>query len=367
MLKGPGRARISRKARKISQKRVFAGSEYHTRLVKKTLIAFGCAFILATGVFVWRVLVAPRDGGGSWEVHTSSGGSGIDALFVHQAIPGNLAEAWRMFSGGIVVERYDSKWGQGEGSADFKRSAQIAKTAAESAMRAYQIRGESTLEVVGVTGRVPITKGEHIVGINGGPASMFLWREAINSAVPESRSGKPSFTYPVYLLLENAQGERRSELLEVGFKKVRGVWVVDPGVDVREHNGVGERVMLPESNMHGTSAGLSMALGFFNQGTGMCLELGGEIAATGTVTEYGAVLGIGGVREKTEAAIASGNALMLVPETNYREALAQSRGRIRIVSVSSVNEAVEKLLRDYRVRACISLTQARERIAESKL
>lgn len=333
--------------------------------MKKTLTFVWVLSLMFMIFAVWRVYIAPREGGGSWEVRTDSGGTGIDALFVHTPVPVTPAEFWGALTGDMSIERYDSGWGRGESAWDFNRSAQIAKTAAETAMNFWQIRGESTLEVVWSGNENILREGEIIVGVNGGPASEFLWREAMQRAVPDSHGRKPMFTHPVYLVVENSERERRPELLKVKLVFDGVIWRADPGVRVRERNGIGTRVILPDSNMHGPSAGLAMALGFFNQGTGECLELGGSVAATGQITELGAVLGVGGVKEKTEAAIAAENDLLLVPESNLKEARAQARGRVKVFSVDSLTGAVSLLARDYRVKNCLDHVRLSERIEEA--
>jgi predicted S18 family serine protease len=118
--------------------------------------------------------------------------------------------------------------------------------------------------------------------------------------------------------------------------------------------------------MHGPSAGLALALGFFNQDTGRCLEVGGEVAATGVVKDNGEVLGVGGVKDKTEAAVAAGNDILLVANSNLESAREAAEGRIRVVGVGRVSEAVLVLADDWRVRECLNESQARERMSEQR-
>lgn len=333
--------------------------------MKKTLIIVWVASLSLMIFAVWRVYITPKEGGGSWEVRTESGGTGIDALFVYTPKPKTLEEFWGVFAGGVSIARYESVMGRGESTWEFDRSIRIAKTAAESVMLFWQIRGESTLEIVWSGNRSILREGEKIVGINGGPASEFLWREAIREAIPESHGRKPVFIYPVYIIVENGEREQRLHRLEIGSVFDGVTWIADVEIRVQERNGVGTELILPDSKMRGPSAGLAMALGFFNQSTGECLELGGTVAATGQITESGDVLRVGGVKEKTEAAIAAGNDLLLVPESNLRDAVAQAGGRMRVRSVSSLSDAVSVLARNPRVKKCLERVRLRESLEES--
>ena len=337
--------------------------------MKKILTIVWVASLSLVSFAVWRVYITPKEGGGSWEVRTESGGTGIDALFVYTPKPETLEEFWGVFAGGVSIARYESGMGRGESTWDFDRSIRIAKTAAESAMLSWQIRGESALEIVWSGSESILREGENIVGINGGPASEFLWREAMREAIPESTHGrrgrKPVFTYPVYVIVENSEREQRLHRLEIGSVFDGVTWIADVEIRVRERNGVGESIILPDSKMRGPSAGLAIALGFFNQSTGECLELGGSVAATGHITENGDVLSIGGVKEKTEAAIAAGNDLLLVPEGNLRDAVAQAGDRLRVHSVSSLSDAVSVLAKNPRVKKCLERVRLRESLEES--
>jgi PDZ domain-containing protein len=73
------------------------------------------------------------------------------------------------------------------------------------------------------------------------------------------------------------------------------------------------------------------------------LSSGHVIAGTGTIDVDGNVGGIGGVRQKVVAAEAAGAEVMLVPASNYDEALTAPRNGIELIPVATLDEVLEAL------------------------
>jgi PDZ domain-containing protein len=73
------------------------------------------------------------------------------------------------------------------------------------------------------------------------------------------------------------------------------------------------------------------------------LTHGRVVAGTGTIRGDGSVGGIGGVRQKVVAAEASGAEVMLVPESNYAEALTAPRLSMELVPVATIDDALAAL------------------------
>ena len=72
---------------------------------------------------------------------------------------------------------------------------------------------------------------------------------------------------------------------------------------------------------------------------------GHAVAATGSIADGGEVGAVGGIRLKTLAARAARVELFLVPEENYREAVANA-GPMRVVGVRDLRSALDSLPRD---------------------
>ena len=103
-------------------------------------------------------------------------------------------------------------------------------------------------------------------------------------------------------------------------------------------------VEIDSGSVSGSSAGLAFALAILDQITPGKLTGGETIAVTGTIELDSSVGPVGGVRQKTEAAVRVGAVLMLVPEMEYEEAKAAARGRLEVRSVTTFEEALDALV-----------------------
>lgn len=93
----------------------------------------------------------------------------------------------------------------------------------------------------------------------------------------------------------------------------------------------------------GPSAGLAFTLTIIDEMTPGSLTGRGDVAVTGTIDTDGNVGDVGGVRQKTVAALAAGARLMLVPRGEVREARARAGDRMEVVGVRTLDEAVRAL------------------------
>lgn len=93
----------------------------------------------------------------------------------------------------------------------------------------------------------------------------------------------------------------------------------------------------------GPSAGVMYALTLIDLFTADDLIAGNIVAGTGTISPDGRVGAIGGVRQKVVAAQNAGARHVLVPESNYEDALTVKREDVEIYAVSSITDAVDVL------------------------
>ena len=93
----------------------------------------------------------------------------------------------------------------------------------------------------------------------------------------------------------------------------------------------------------GPSAGMMHAIAIVDSLTEGELTNGKVIAGTGTIDLDGNVGSIGGIRQKVVAAEAAGADVILVPEGNYESALTAERDDIDIVSIATLDEAIDYL------------------------
>jgi len=96
-------------------------------------------------------------------------------------------------------------------------------------------------------------------------------------------------------------------------------------------------------NIGGPSAGMMFTLEIMNQLTEQDLTDGRRIAGTGTIARDGTVGGIGGVQQKVYGAIDAGAVVVLVPASNYEDALEAAGDKIAVVRVETIDDALEYL------------------------
>src|SRR5690606_14259653 len=102
-------------------------------------------------------------------------------------------------------------------------------------------------------------------------------------------------------------------------------------------------VEIDSGSVSGSSAGLAFSLAILDRLTPGMLTGGQKVAITGTIELDSSAGPIGGVRQKTEAAIRAGAVLMLVPDLEYEEALEAAGDRIEVRSVATFEEAIDAL------------------------
>lgn len=95
----------------------------------------------------------------------------------------------------------------------------------------------------------------------------------------------------------------------------------------------------------GPSAGLAFTLGLIDYLTPGELTGGKRVAVTGTIGADGAVGDVGGVTQKTAAAIAGGASYFLVPPEEFAIATKRAGHRLTVIQVATLDEALAALQR----------------------
>lgn len=103
------------------------------------------------------------------------------------------------------------------------------------------------------------------------------------------------------------------------------------------------KVTIKLDDVGGPSAGLMFTLGIIDMLTPGEENAGQHVAGTGTMDENGNVGAIGGIRQKMAAARSDGATVFLVPASNCAEALLQVPDGLRLVKVSTVDNALAGL------------------------
>ncbi len=90
----------------------------------------------------------------------------------------------------------------------------------------------------------------------------------------------------------------------------------------------------------GPSAGMMLTLGVYNRLSEEDITRGHRIAGTGTMSTDGTVGRIGGIKQKTIAAIGVGAEYLLVPEGDFDAAVEAADGKIEVIAVATIDEAL---------------------------
>ena len=105
------------------------------------------------------------------------------------------------------------------------------------------------------------------------------------------------------------------------------------------------RVSINADGIVGPSAGLSFTLGLIEKLDRGDLTGGRRIAATGTIANNGSIGEIGGIAQKTIAVREAGATVFLVPRGNAAAARGNAGPDLRIITVSSIGQALRALER----------------------
>ena len=103
------------------------------------------------------------------------------------------------------------------------------------------------------------------------------------------------------------------------------------------------KVTIDTDYIGGPSAGLAMTLALIDELSSGSLSGGRKIAVTGEIALNGVVGDIGGIAQKTQAAITAGASVFLVPVNQVDEARRASNGKLRVAGAYRLTEILAKL------------------------
>ncbi|PLS75010.1 MAG: hypothetical protein CYG61_09860 [Actinobacteria bacterium] len=181
-----------------------------------------------------------------------------------------------------------------------------------------------------------LAQGEVITSVDGRPT---LLAEQALEAIQSKRPGTS-----VRLEVQGVTGAARVEEIVLGSRS--GTKAGFLGVVLRTK----ERrfdypfdVTIDSGAIGGPSAGLAFTLGVLDTLTSGELTGGRKVAVTGTIEIDGTVGDVGGVIQKTAAVRAAGAEYFLVPPKEFRDAKAHAGGRLKVVKVANLDEALVAL------------------------
>ena len=133
----------------------------------------------------------------------------------------------------------------------------------------------------------------------------------------------------------------QSHEVQVGTRSSGGHPVM--GVQITEEYKFPFQVKISVGDIGGPSAGMMFALGIIDKLTAMDLTAGRFIAGTGEIEPSGKVDPIGGIQQKMIGARNAGATIFLTPAANCADTKGAVPAGLRLVKVSTLNQAVTDL------------------------
>jgi Lon-like protease len=172
--------------------------------------------------------------------------------------------------------------------------------------------------------------GDVITEVNGQPVTSQAGLTKLISAHPAGSTLTLTITR-----------DGQSHQVQVGTRQSGGHPVM--GVQITEEYKFPFQVKISVGDIGGPSAGMMFALGIIDKLTKMNLTAGRFIAGTGEIEANGRVDPIGGIQQKMIGARNAGATIFLTPAANCADAKGAVPAGLRLVKVSTLNQAVTYL------------------------
>jgi PDZ domain-containing protein len=172
-----------------------------------------------------------------------------------------------------------------------------------------------------------------VVGIDG------VEIQFVQELITEVRSRQVGDTVTLTISRDNQTIERQVVLGESETDPglpVVGISVADAGTAFD----FPFEVNIDAGSVGGSSAGMMLTLAVYNSLSEDDITKGHRVAGTGTISTDGTVGRIGGMKQKTFAAIGVGAEYLLVPEGDFDIAFDAADGRIEVVAVRTIDDAL---------------------------
>jgi len=137
--------------------------------------------------------------------------------------------------------------------------------------------------------------------------------------------------------------EKRDVSVELAENPENGKAQLGVSLDDRPSYEFPVKVDIDSGEVGGPSAGLAFTLAILDRLTPGSLTGNEAVAVTGTIGLDGSVGPVGGVTQKTEAAVEAGAKLFVVPPDEFADATEAARGRLEVRKVTSLDDALDVL------------------------
>jgi PDZ domain-containing protein len=197
-------------------------------------------------------------------------------------------------------------------------------------------------EVNAVSAKSPadghLIPGDVVIALDGTPTPTS---EALVTAIQAHKPGDE-----VKLSVQPPSGPVRVEAITLGTSPPGlGTPHAFLGIQTstKQHATLPVDVTIDPGNVGGPSAGLAFTLGVMNELQTGDLAGGHTVAVTGTIEPDGTVGDVGGVAQKTAAVRKAGAIAFLVPPGEYKTAVQHAGSHLKVIQVSSVDQALNAL------------------------
>ena len=194
----------------------------------------------------------------------------------------------------------------------------------------YQTQVVVVQTVPGYPAHGVLRAGDVIIAVDGKPVTSASGLSTLIYAHPAGST-----------LTATILRDGKTQQVQVGTKQSGGHPVM--GVEITEKYKFPFDVRISVGDIGGPSAGLMFALGIIDKLTPMNLTGGKFIAGTGEIEASGKVDPIGGIQQKMIGARQAGATIFLTPASNCADAKGAVPAGLRLVSVSTLSQAVNDL------------------------
>ncbi|HET6794607.1 MAG TPA: PDZ domain-containing protein [Acidimicrobiales bacterium] len=272
----------------------------------------------------------------------------LTTVLVSQARPPDMVNSWvnsdvEVVSTKALLGNTPPSQLQAVDAAQMQASEQSAEVVALRRL-GYTVAAHGTGALIvavvnGTPAATALRAGDTIVGVNGRTVDLAedltaaLGAMKPGQAVSLSVSNVNRVVRTVNLVLASRPGSPQQPFLGVSLT------TRDPTFDLPLP------VRIDPGDIGGPSAGLAFTLGIMDVLTSGHMTGGLKVAATGEIELDASVADVGGVAQKTVSVREAGASVFIVPKDEVAEATAHSDGKLKIIGVSTLEDALRALQR----------------------
>lgn len=217
-----------------------------------------------------------------------------------------------------------------ENQQDFKNSQSSAETAALREL-GYPVQVTVKQVSVGLPAEGHLKPGDIITSVDGQPVTSAT---RLTQLIHAKAAGSA-------LTIGYTRGGASGTTTVTSAKGADGTPRI--GVQIEQQQPHPFQITITLNDVGGPSAGLMFSLGIIDKVKPEDLTGGLDIAGTGTIDDDGNVGAIGGIAQKMRGAKRDGATIFLVPKDNCAEAVANEVPGLRLVKVSTLDDALSAL------------------------